>query len=351
MPDLQEHVLFGCCVVSRELVDHLPSFVDADKQAEVSTSSKHSLSRDRTIRFKGGDGMSSADEDTAEAEHSISEGKPEGDSKPAAVVAPRCYCFLSRFPFFHLHFEVLYALLARERLFNVTCLMGGVSDKDREHEKQQSATEITQILSEYRAKPVPAIGQSLSFKLPGELRSLDFSCPEGNEDMILAEWCVPILCSHVSPKTLVKVFICALLEQRIIFVCEDLGILSAALLAVIPLLFPYVWQSVFLPVLPENMAEFLQAPVPFLVGVRQLPCDVPSDCCVLYILEDRFTVPSSCSHFRLPQQKELIATLKNAFPAIDLSSSGGQKQRQYFKENELAKKVSFPYHFRSFLFD
>lgn len=33
------------------------------------------------------------------------------------ITSKKCYCFISRFPFFELHFEILYSLIARDRLF------------------------------------------------------------------------------------------------------------------------------------------------------------------------------------------------------------------------------------------
>ncbi|XLR27249.1 hypothetical protein S83_055149 [Arachis hypogaea] len=36
------------------------------------------------------------------------------------VSAPRCYCLLTRVPFFELHFEMLYSLIAQEHLNQIT---------------------------------------------------------------------------------------------------------------------------------------------------------------------------------------------------------------------------------------
>ena len=50
-------------------------------------------------------------------------------------------------------------------------------------------------------------------------------------------------------------------------VCPSIGHLTACVLAVSVLLRPLEWQSVMLPVLPSEMVAFLEAPVPFVVGV------------------------------------------------------------------------------------
>ena len=43
--------------------------------------------------------------------------------------------------------------------------------------------------------------------------------------------------------------------------CPNIGVLTSSVLALIPLVRPYAWQSLLLPVLPatEQMLDFLQA--------------------------------------------------------------------------------------------
>ena len=52
--------------------------------------------------------------------------------------------------------------------------------------------------------------------------------------------------------------------------CPNMGVLSAAVLALVPLMRPFAWQSLLLPVLPvqEKMLDLLEAPVPFIFGIK-----------------------------------------------------------------------------------
>lgn len=52
--------------------------------------------------------------------------------------------------------------------------------------------------------------------------------------------------------------------------CPNIGILSAVVLSLIPLMRPFAWQSLLLPILPvqDKMLDLLEAPVPFIVGVK-----------------------------------------------------------------------------------
>ena len=52
--------------------------------------------------------------------------------------------------------------------------------------------------------------------------------------------------------------------------CENLGVLSAVILAVRPLIAPLVMQGLVLPILPPEMYEVVHSPVPYVVGVESL---------------------------------------------------------------------------------
>eukprot|EP01052_Picozoa_sp_SAG31_P027315 SAG31_NODE_2546_length_5531_cov_1.748159_4_plen_175_part_00 len=58
------------------------------------------------------------------------------------------------------------------------------------------------------------------------------------------------------------------LERRLVFVCSDLSHLSAAVHAAAALLYPFVWQHIFVPLLPESLLDYLTAPMPFVVGIH-----------------------------------------------------------------------------------
>lgn len=55
-----------------------------------------------------------------------------------------------------------------------------------------------------------------------------------------------------------------LLERQTVVFCPNIGVLTSAVLALIPLVRPYAWQSLLLPVLPatEQMLDFLQVCYP-----------------------------------------------------------------------------------------
>lgn len=60
--------------------------------------------------------------------------------------------------------------------------------------------------------------------------------------------------------------------------CPNIGVLSASVLSLIPLMRPFAWQSLLLPVLPvqDKMLDLLEAPVPFILGIKVSTAWAPS---------------------------------------------------------------------------
>jgi len=58
-------------------------------------------------------------------------------------------------------------------------------------------------------------------------------------------------------------------ECRIIFVSNDLALLSSCSQAAVGMLYPFVWPHIFVPVLSKKVLEIVMAPMPFIVGIMQ----------------------------------------------------------------------------------
>lgn len=58
-----------------------------------------------------------------------------------------------------------------------------------------------------------------------------------------------------------------LYERRIIFISKRLSRLSACVQACNALIYPMIWQHIYIPVLPLSLIDYLLAPMPFLIGV------------------------------------------------------------------------------------
>lgn len=68
--------------------------------------------------------------------------------------------------------------------------------------------------------------------------------------------------NYIEPKTMVEIFAALLAERRIIFVSSNLDKLSSCLQASCALLFPMIWQHIYIPILPMKLKDYLSAPMP-----------------------------------------------------------------------------------------
>lgn len=73
--------------------------------------------------------------------------------------------------------------------------------------------------------------------------------------------------NFISPKNQMEIFAAMLAERRIVFTSAHLDRLSACVQAANALLYPMVWEHIFIPILPMPMRDMLGATMPFLIGV------------------------------------------------------------------------------------
>lgn len=66
-----------------------------------------------------------------------------------------------------------------------------------------------------------------------------------------------------------KLLSAILCERRIIFVADDVELLSSSVIAAASLLAPFQWQHLFIPLLPSKLLVYVSAPTPYIYGVRR----------------------------------------------------------------------------------
>jgi hypothetical protein len=57
------------------------------------------------------------------------------------------------------------------------------------------------------------------------------------------------------------------LEKKVLLISKHKALLTHAAVALISFLFPLCWKHVLIPILPKEMTDVLDAPVPFLIGI------------------------------------------------------------------------------------
>ncbi|KAJ6847967.1 uncharacterized protein M6B38_115695 [Iris pallida] len=99
---------------------------------------------------------------------------------------------------------------------------------------------------------------------PTTVNEVNAQLAAAEEALALSVWTVATACRSLSLESILTLIAGALLEKQMVVVCPNLGVLSAIVLSLIPLIRPFEWQSLFLPVLPRKMRDLLDAPVPFI---------------------------------------------------------------------------------------
>jgi len=138
---------------------------------------------------------------------------------------------------------------------------------------------------EWEFKPDPSL-QSLQYYRPkvghgsdgvdGDPNKVSISTAEAEAAEGLCTWTVATLCSALTLPNILTLLTAVLLERQTVVFCPNMGVLTAVVLALTPLVRPFAWQSLLLPVLPctEEHLDLLQAPVPFLVGMQHKTAEV-----------------------------------------------------------------------------
>ncbi|XP_076007703.1 DENN domain-containing protein 2A-like [Genypterus blacodes] len=113
----------------------------------------------------------------------------------------------------------------------------------------------------------PAPGRTITIKtfLPGSgTEAMELCRPS---DSRLEHVDFECLFSCLSLRLLLRVFGSLLLERRVIFTADKLSTLSQCCHAMVALLYPFVWQHTYIPVLPSAMLDIVCTPTPFIVGL------------------------------------------------------------------------------------
>ncbi|XP_068611641.1 DENN domain-containing protein 2A-like [Brachionichthys hirsutus] len=113
----------------------------------------------------------------------------------------------------------------------------------------------------------PAPGRTIAVKtfLPGSGTEVMELCRPSDSRLEHVDF--ECLFSCLSLRLLLRVFGSLLLERRVIFTADKLSTLSQCCHAVVALLYPFVWQHTYVPVLPSAMLDIVCTPTPFIVGL------------------------------------------------------------------------------------
>ena len=162
---------------------------------------------------------------------------------------PVCLCVLSRRPWFSLCARVL--------------------DFLKPH-VDAHATLVPELMAAARAAALPPPGGLI--QLPTAVGVLRLQVPREAAD-VAAGCCPAELLSALGVGNALRVLGALMSEQRVVFIGDKWGRVSACAHAALSMLYPLRWQHICIPVLPTSKLSYASAPMPFVLGVlsRHLP--------------------------------------------------------------------------------
>jgi len=164
---------------------------------------------------------------------------------PKGSINPICFCIVSTQPCYTVFSSILYHTVS---LF-------------------PSIKGMTSFLSEMHTASLPPPGGTFG---PAEYNIVR----PHNNDMLVRQFNLGPLIHLLSPDVLYSMFVCMLIERRIIFIADKLTTLSSVVQASVSLLYPLEWQHIFISVLPQTLLNFCEAPMPFVIGILRTSVNI-----------------------------------------------------------------------------
>ncbi|CAM9247735.1 unnamed protein product, partial [Ectocarpus sp. 8 AP-2014] len=163
------------------------------------------------------------------------------------LYAPKALVLLSHYPFYNLFTQFL------QQIYRI-----GLSEAPLPIERY-----ISNFVCEV---PLPPQGQvEVNYALPD--RTLTITRPPRNR-LPLVDFSYRPLFASLSVENILCAFGLLLTEAKVALCSSHYALLAPAAEGLLSLLFPFVWQGAYIPVMPFNMKDVLEAPVPFLVGIH-----------------------------------------------------------------------------------
>lgn len=227
---------------------------------------------------------------------------------------------------------------------------------------KEHQNDLLQIVCSYHALPLAPRGSKIVFQPLELLQAIEYNRPpisahfirlhpslkpaEANVKLAAAEealalsiWTTATVCRVLSLESVLALLEGVLLEKQVVVTCSNLGVLSATVLSLIPMIRPFEWQSLLLPVLPRKMFDFLDAPVPFIVGIQNKISDLKMKTSNLVHVDVFKDQVKTCCLPALPRHKELVSELGPLHAKLACQNSIA-KRHPVYKCNEVQAEAA-----------
>ncbi|XP_018608112.1 DENN domain-containing protein 5A-like isoform X2 [Scleropages formosus] len=173
--------------------------------------------------------------------------------------------------------------------------------------------------------PLPPPGRSLKFL--GVYSPVVCQRPSTSE-LPLFEFPLGDMFQLLGVENVLQLFTCALLEIQILLYSQHYQRLMTVAESITTLMFPFQWQHVYVPILPASLLHFLDAPVPYLMGLHsngqddrsKLELPQEANLCFVDIDNHLLELPEDLPQF--PNKLEFIQEISEALMAFGIPPEG-----------------------------
>ncbi|OMJ75177.1 hypothetical protein SteCoe_25761 [Stentor coeruleus] len=184
-------------------------------------------------------------------------------------VTSKCYCISSYVPAFELHYEVLCSILFLKRLYRMD-IMKNLSNTENNSELCNINVTKEGIELLQRLGKIVNIEELVEVNLSTtNLDCLKFPLPIDISTLDIPWLCVPLF-SSLPFKHFCWLIAALVQEKSVIFASYNLGLVTSCVLAMRALIRPLNWTSLTIPLIPDDLRELLEAPVPVLAGINNV---------------------------------------------------------------------------------
>ncbi|KAI1889823.1 hypothetical protein AGOR_G00166890 [Albula goreensis] len=173
--------------------------------------------------------------------------------------------------------------------------------------------------------PLPPAGRSLKFS--GVYGPIVCQRPSTAE-LPLFDFPIREMFELLGVENVLQLFTCALLEIQILLYSQHYQRLMTVAESITALMFPFQWQHVYVPILPASLLHFLDAPVPYLMGLHsngqddrsKLELPQEANLCFVDIDNHFIELPEDLPQF--PNKLEFIQEISEVLMAFGVPPEG-----------------------------
>ena len=178
---------------------------------------------------------------------------------------------------------------------------------------------------------------------------------------MLADYCLVRLFMTLSIDNILHLLKTMLCGTGVIIISEDISVATSCLFGLLALFFPFVWQGVIIPYVPDDLYEFYETPVPLLCAGKYPPIKCSVNAYVFELGQSylSFFTSKVSKHFdslpdlnvKLPYYREVKTHLNNTVDSFIKRKPSAAEREKYIEMMPQEQIIAFSEKIMSVMYD